>query len=149
MRLIPFHPNHVSFLQQPVSGVTEQMRNPIVNWEEWARDHVDEGSAYTGLDHNDNIVACGGIVKLWDQHGDAWFYGTHHLPKHIKSVVKVLRKSIEIIAEQKDYKRVSTHVLADWDEALRFIKFLGFKEEGFHPKYGPNETDYYSYARIF
>jgi len=86
---------------------------------------------------------------LWHQHGDAWFYGTHHLPKHIKSVVKVLRRSIEIIADKKDYKRVSTHVLADWEEALRFIKFLGFKEEGFHPKYGPEETDYYSYARLF
>ena len=149
MKLIPFHPSHVQWLQQPVAGVTDHMRNPIVNWEDWARDHVDEGSAYTGIADDNNIIACGGIVRLWHQHGDAWFYGTHHLPKHIKSVVKVLRRSIEIIADKKDYKRVSTHVLADWEEALRFIKFLGFKEEGFHPKYGPEETDYYSYARLF
>ena len=149
MRLIPFDPTHVAWLDKPALNATDAMRNPIVDWREWAEKHVDEGASYTGIDDQNNIIACGGIVELWAGHGDAWFFGTEHVPKHIKSVVKTLRKSIEIVAEQKNYKRVSTHVLADWDEAVRFIEFLKFEREGFHPKYGPNETDYYSYARIF
>ena len=62
-------------------------------------------------DINDDgeIIASGGIVELWPEHGDAWFFGTHHVPRHIKSIVKVLRKSIEIIAEEKNYKRAVFH----------------------------------------
>ena len=149
MRLIPFQPAHVSLLDKPVAGATDEMRNPIVDWTEWAKSHVDEGASYTAINNDGNIIASGGIVELWPEHGDAWFFGTHYVPRHIKSIVKVLRKSIDIIAKEKNYKRVSTHVLADWDEAVRFIEFLKFEREGFHPKYGPNETDYYSYARIF
>ena len=149
MRLIPFEPSHVSWLEKPYGSATEEMRNPLVDWKEWSKKHVDDGGAYTAIDELGRIIACGGIMELWQHHGDAWFYGTHLLPKNAKSIIKVTRKTIDLIAKHKEYKRVSTHVLTDWKEAVRFIEYLGFKREGFHQKYGPNETDYYTYAKIY
>lgn len=149
MKLIPFIPTHLDWLEKPYGSATEDMRNPIINWRDWADKHQVDGSSFTAIDDQNRIVACGGIMELWEHHGDAWFYGTHLLSKNTISIVKVTRRVMDIIAKNNKFKRVSTHVLTDWDEAVRFIEFLGFKREGFHQKYGPNETDYYTYGKIY
>tara|TARA_B100001175_G_C19379792_1_gene575993 strand:- start:555 stop:1007 length:453 start_codon:yes stop_codon:yes gene_type:complete len=143
-----FEPKHLSFLDKPAGEATDMMRNPMINWKEWAEDHVQDGSSYTAFDENNRIIACGGIVELWKGHGDVWLFATEHLHDHKFAMARIVKKAMLIIAKENNYKRLQTHVLSDWDEAVRFIEFLEFKLEGFHPCYGPGETNYYSYGRI-
>jgi len=69
------------------------------------------------------------LHEVWrNTYSKGYFQELHdHLPLHLSGVV----------------------FLTDWKEAVRFIEYLGFKREGFHQKYGPNETDYYTYAKIY
>ncbi|MEL0098281.1 MAG: hypothetical protein VW907_01850, partial [Opitutae bacterium] len=59
--------------------------------------------------------------------------------------VTLSRATKEVLHEEivkTNYRRVQVNVRADWEVAVRFSKFLGFKEEGLMRKFGPEGADY-------
>lgn len=105
------------------------------------------GPAYTGFIH-DKVACCGGIVEFWPGVGEAWFI-LGEVPQEnrgslFKAVYHVLRK---IIAEYK-FRRIQASVLESFEVGHRFVKRLGFTDEGVMRKYGPNGVNFRRYALI-
>ena len=92
------------------------------------------GTSFTAID-NGYLIACAGIIPLWRGVGEAWFLGSERLHEYTKPIIRAVKK---------DFKRM----IEDWEEAQRFAKFLGFKDEGLMEKFGPDGSDYYRVARI-
>jgi len=52
------------------------------------------------------------------------------------------------IIEKNDLHRVQASINELDPEAIRFAKWLGFKDEGMMPKYGPDGSNYYRMSMV-
>tara|TARA_R100001377_G_scaffold10829_2_gene5432 strand:+ start:1318 stop:1758 length:441 start_codon:yes stop_codon:yes gene_type:complete len=105
------------------------------------------GTSFTAID-NGYLIACAGIIPLWSGVGEAWFLGSERLHEYTKPIIRAVKKDFKRMIEEHNLIRVQAAVRKDWDEAQRFAKFLGFKDEGLMEKFGPDGSDYYRVARI-
>jgi len=104
------------------------------------------GPAYTMISDR-GIVACGGIMKLWRGVGDAWVLATPLLRIYPKIVTKSVRFYLHEIINNMKFERVQAVVKADFEVGHRWIKRLGFHEEGMMEKYFAG-IDFVRYAII-
>lgn len=117
-------------------GVGEQVR-------ELARYYMN-GPGFT-LTYNNKIVGCGGVINMWAGVGEAWFRGTPLIYEHRIKVLKVCKQVIQTV-KANAYRRIQAAVRSDWAAAHRFVKYIGFKHEGFMPFYGPDGATFIRYA---
>ena len=45
-------------------------------------------------------------------------------------------------------KRIQASVHTNDQQAIRYVEWLGFENEGLMKKYGPDGSDYYRFARV-
>lgn len=147
-RIIQFEAHHMNdvLTSNPSIGSTIEWRNPTneLNYEKY----YSLDTSFSFVD-NGHIVATYGLKKMWDHVWHIWFYGTDKVHKHPQKILRFIDKSLPIIAKQKSIKRIHTQVHADWDRAIKSLKFLQFAEDGFFENYGPDGSNYYNYRRLF
>jgi len=100
--------------------------------------------AYAAI-QDGTIVACGGIVNIGWNRGEAWLLITPQFKSCIKSVYGFMRKLLPQMAKSGKYRRVQA---TTWNNSSLF-KHLGFSVEGLLLCYGPNGEDTLMYSRIF
>ena len=104
-------------------------------------------NGYTAL-LNDIPIALGGVYKMWDGVAEGWFI----VGKHGKNFPIKLARTVRFMAKKmiNDNKlvRLQASVCLNDKKALRFIKWLNFKEEGIMRKFGPDGVDYMRYAWV-
>lgn len=97
---------------------------------------------------DDKPIAIGGVHKLWDGVAEGWFimgkYGKYY-PIRLARIVKIMVKTM--INDNKLFRLQASVCLND-KKALRFAKWLQFKEEGIMHKFGPDGVDYMRYAWV-
>jgi hypothetical protein len=109
-----------------------------------------KGGPYEGkgpafiLFHNNEIVASGGFYIMWPGVCEAWLMITPLIFKYPLLFVREVKKIF------KDIKmtRIQASVKVSDKRAVKFLKHLGFKIEGFMAKYGPDGSDHYLMGRV-
>jgi len=91
---------------------------------------------------NDDPVMCSGIIDLWEGCGEGWFIAAKELLDYPVTLSRATKEVLHEEIVKTNYRRVQVNVRADWEVAIRFSKFLGFKEEGLMQKFGPEGADY-------
>jgi hypothetical protein len=128
----PYKPEHLQelILQPAQARVRANLSDP-----EYAQALVGEHS-FT-LKMNGKVVACFGVLKLWEGRGDAWALISGDIgARGMRRLHFEIRKRLE--AEHE----------AGFEQAKRWLSLLGFQYEGPLLKYTPDGRDCLRYARI-
>jgi hypothetical protein len=102
-----------------------------------------KGPAFT-LFHGEEIVASGGFYVLWPGVCEAWLKVTPLVYKYPLSFCKEVKK----VFDKMKMVRIQASVKVSDKRAVKFLKHLGFKIEGFMEKYGPDGSDHYMMGRV-
>ncbi len=113
----------------------------------WAAEHKEYGPAYTGT-RNGEIIGCGGIMILWPGVGEAWANFAAPARQSPKDVLFCIRKGLDIITEAYELIRVQALATPTFPESIRFLKHLGFVEEGVLRKYWDDGKDAVMMAKV-
>ena len=146
MRIIPFRVIHADELIE--GGLNKNA--PEYNsqtWKEWARSFTKKDLGFSGVE-NGHLIGAAGLVKVWDGVFEGWFLGGWRLHENKFSSIRIVRRELDKMVVDNNIHRLQCVVRADWNEAQKFIEFLGWEKEGLMKKYSTDGEDYYRYARV-
>jgi len=104
-------------------------------------------NAYTLL-LDDTPIACGGVWPIWEGVAAVWSALSLESLKHPKALHKAARGALDEIEARLGLKRMEAAVLFGHDAGHRWMRHLGFREEGLMRNYGVGGTSHYHrYAR--
>ena len=106
------------------------------------------GQSFTAIDEQGNIVCSAGIFDVWKGVGEAWLLGSSILNERGIALTRIIARRFKVIIKTQKYKRIQSVVHSDWEISQKFVKFLGFKNEGLMKNYGPDGDDYIRYSII-
>jgi len=100
---------------------------------------------FTAMD-GDEVVACAGIIKMWEGRGHAWAL----LSDNIGGRFVQLHRAVKRALAMSGYKRIEMVVDADFAEGLKWAHMLGFKCEtpDGMPGYATDNRLYKLFARV-
>ena len=104
-------------------------------------------SAYTALLES-KVFMIGGVYGLWQNVGEAWFIMSSHAYKMPFAAAKYSSLLLDHVQEDNKLQRIQASVHADDSQAVRYVEWLGFENEGLMKRYGPDGSDYYRFARV-
>jgi len=104
-------------------------------------------SAYTAMQES-RVFMIGGVYGLWDNVGEAWFMMSKYAYDMPRSAAKYSSLLLDHVQEDNDLQRIQASVHADDKQAIRYVEWLGFENEGLMKKFGPDGSDYYRFARV-
>ena len=146
MQLVPFVREHLTDLAEADEG--NPGRQLIGDdWQRMADRSISPEHSWSGV-HHGHLVGCGGIIPIWPGLAECWLVGGWRLPSHKISAVRALTLTLARLVRENKLRRLQAIVRADWEQAIRFVEFLRFEQEGLLRKYGPDGSDHYVYARI-
>lgn len=141
MIVVPFQPVHLDRLElQGSQAWLGEVLDPSYGAAMKAA-----GPCYTALD-GERVVACAGIVNMWENRAHAWALIAHDAGRHFVAVVRAIQRFLDM----QDIRRIETTVDVGFEQGHRMIKMLGFTLETPEPMraYTPDGRDCYLYARI-
>lgn len=142
-----YKPEHAyDILERNVRDIDLQL-SQYLNWEEQCKLFA-EHPAYT-LFVNGDVVACGGVVLMGFDRGEAWTLFSILISRYPKAVIKATKSCLKNIVSEQNLKRVQALVNPKYTKGHRFLSFLGFQKEGLLRFYGPNGENMTLYSRIF
>lgn len=100
------------------------------------------------LEHEGRILAVGGI-KLFSP-GTAWVwmnYTTYALP-HMKEVYRRTKKQLDKLIVEHKLRRTMAVIKADFPEAIRMIRHLGFQQESVMARFWSDSLDGLLFVRF-
>ncbi len=145
MEVVPFEPGHLKALD--LQAAQAFMGDLVGDWEQYGELLALPGLAFTGIG-GDGIVGCAGVWPLHPGCGQAWTLMSKIFPKYKLPATREIRKFLERTLDGKRFWRIQTPVRADFAPGRRWAQALGFREEGYMKKYGPEGADYLLYARV-
>ena len=104
-------------------------------------------SAYTAMLES-KVFMIGGVYGLWKGVGEAWFVMSSMAYEKPFAVAKHSSLLLDHVQEENDLKRIQASVHTNDKQAVRYVEWLGFENEGLMKKYGPDGSDYYRFARV-
>jgi hypothetical protein len=137
----PYKPEHLQelILQPAQARVRANLSDP-----EYAQALVGKHSFTLKMDGK--VVACFGVLKLWEGRGDAWALISGDIgARGMRRLHFEIRKRLEASHE---FRRIETACDAGFEQAKRWLELLGFQYEGPLLKYTPDGRDCLRYARI-
>lgn len=139
MKVVPYQPEHLkSLLLQP----GQSRARPYLERADYATALV-MPTSFTALE-GDRVLACAGVIPLWQGRGEAWALMGSDLRRHFLCIHRATLRFLEACGLQ----RVEAAVDAEFCEAVEWIEMLGFKHEGPLRKYTPDGRDCIRYARV-
>jgi len=94
---------------------------------------------------------CGimGIVPVWPGVAEVWFMPTTHTKAHTRQVVKLMRVFIQNSFPAFNLHRIQASAIATNKQHCKFLRLLGFKDEGLMEKFDPLGLDHRRYSYIW
>ena len=139
MIVIPFKREHIAAmtLQKHQYGLDGYLTKAIF-------DDLESGSAFTALD-GDEVLACSGVVEIYEGRGLAWAYISETVGNRMLYVTRKVRDYLDLTT----CRRVEMDVDCDFEQAHRWAKMLGFELEATCRKaFTPSGKDCALYARV-
>ena len=144
MKTVPFLREH--FVELAEQDAQHHSRL-VGDWKAMLDHAIRPDLSFSGIE-NGYLIACGGIMPIWEGVAECWFFGGELLRSRKLSVVKTLVSTLAEMVREQNIRRLQAVVHCEWDEAQRFVEFLKFKQEGLLEGYGPDGSDHYMYSRI-
>jgi hypothetical protein len=144
-KVISFEADHVADLVKRNSTPATAAMKDIVK--EYIECMAQPGHGFT-LIRNGHAIMSGGIYPVWKGLGEAWVIPSDLIRPYKKAVVHHVKKYMDEMIRDNDYRRIQSTVRADFTTGQRFIEFLGFRREAFLQSYGPDGADHISYSRV-
>lgn len=146
MDRILFHPNHLDLIR-----LKPEYQNSVLNLEsaKIALNNIPGGELGDALTLmvDGRIIACFGYFLILPGVVQVWLLPSIYLEQQSMTFVRVVRRYLEQTAEVFNWHRIQTVTKVD-DKHRKWMKVLGFEEEGVMKKYFNNE-DYIMSARYF
>ena len=102
-------------------------------------------TAWTLRDAAQDVVACAGVLKIWEGRAVAWAMFDHELGgTGMLRVTREIRKKLD----ELDFRRIEATAITSFPPAARFLEMLGFHAEGVMLKYGSDGSDHILFARV-
>jgi hypothetical protein len=136
--LIPAHPSMLRLLdlqaaQANVGGAMD---------EQAIRGAMAGGTAFAAVE-NGRILTIAGVFEIWQDRAVLWGLLSNSIGA---SMVPLHRCAVRGLAASR-YRRIEAHVEAEHAEGHRWIRMLGFEQEGVMRQFW-NRRDYALYSRI-
>lgn len=141
LQVIPFNKEHLELLQ---------LRDFEADKSEYIQKHAagyEQGPGYSFYD-DDKLIFCGGVLFLWAGVGELWIICDICVKYYIRELYFYAKLYLGRVIERYKLHRVQAHVLANYKPGQRFLRRMGFREEGLLEKYDWHKEDYCLYARI-
>lgn len=107
----------------------------------------EKGSAITYVRDNE-IIGCGGVFPLWKNVGQCWMIACCDYKKYWLNAGRYMLWTINAAFKTFDLNRIQGTARANHKEAIKFLKWANFKEEGTLKSYGANGEDHIMFARL-
>jgi hypothetical protein len=146
LHIVPFTKDHgIYILSQQMNHILMDMD---AKFEGEAMNLEESGLAFTGL-VDDKPIFAAGMKPIWKGVAEGWVLATAKVWDHPLLVARAIKKDFARVAKQHGLWRVQTAVRSNFDQGLKFAKWLGLEDEGIMKQYGFDKTDHNRYARIF
>lgn len=141
MIIMPFKKEHFEELSRMPK---QAFMKPILSTFGYA-DELEKQFSFSGL-FNNRIVACAGLIPLWENNVRAWAITTTDIGgQSMLAVHRAVKRMLDVRTE----RRIEVEVDSNFDAGHRWIKMLGgFKWEGRMEKYTADGRDCDRYARV-
>ena len=104
--------------------------------------------SFTGM-INGEVVGAAGLWHLWKGVAEAWAIMGSKAVNHPYAVQKALKRGLVALSEAMGLHRIQAVMRIDNLRGLKWLKTLGFEQEGEPMKgYGPDGADYYRLAIV-
>jgi len=95
---------------------------------------------------DDEVIACGGFVMLWDGVYELWC--NPPIPKkYVIPIIKKAKVEMNLMMREEGVIRIQTQVLKELKTGFHLMNILGFEYEGRLSKF-INGQDYYIFGRV-
>lgn len=138
LEVIKFNPKHISQIETNFA-LPKSMKETFES-----EGNVD---AFTVMNGN-KVIALGGVHTLWNGVGEGFCILSKHTGKWQTSVARYAKTMFEGIIHNNGLHRVQASINESDPEAIRFARWLGFKDEGMMLKYGPDGSNYYRMSMV-
>jgi hypothetical protein len=103
------------------------------------------GEAWSGF-ADGAAICCAGLVPLWPGRAYAWALLSEGAASHLLELTRIAR----FVLETSGHGRIEAYVDAEFKQAQRWARMLGFVNETPTPmrKYLPEARDAFLYARV-
>jgi len=115
--------------------------------EEVGRKYVENGGGIT-VRYDGRIIACMGVVRLWSGVGEVWCFTSAEAARRPRLLCRAALWGIQNAIPFLGLHRVQAHVRMDFPAALRWIRYLGFSQEGVCLAYTADKQDVSRWGRL-
>lgn len=145
-----FEPKHLleMNIRKEQYDALEFLINAHTRLEDYATMMFQKSSYAVTIYYKGKILLCGGIVHMWPGVGDGWFFFDEDTPEIFKEIPKTFVKGVRSYFNWVPLQRIQTIVDPEFPTAAKFLRFMGFDNEGIMRKYHSNGNDYYRFALI-
>lgn len=140
MIILPFEKSHLSLIQ-----VQKKQEGYACYFGEAEMAYMESEHAYSAIDDG-KVIMCAGVIKLWQGRGHAWALISDSLGIKFARLHKAVMNGITLAG----YQRLEMDVDSTHEEAIRWARLLGFKNETPNGmiNYSPDGRTFYKFVRI-
>ncbi len=107
-------------------------------------------NCWTGIFKNE-IVGVGGCQVKWEGVGLLWLMLTARCRKNDVFgliALEAIKGKVDELIEKNNLWRAEAAIRTDFPQAIKMIKYFGFKREGLMRMYYPDKSDSWLYSKI-
>jgi len=136
-----FHPADVDAFEPVGYGLSD------MDWRTMIRMAARSGPAWTG-ELDGRIIGCAGLGLLWQGRAQTWCVLAPNIPK--RAWIGIHRAVAVRLAQMGALNiwRIEADALFGYLPGARWLRMLGFEQEGLARAYGPDRQDYLRFARV-
>jgi len=107
---------------------------------------ADDGYAATWITDG-RILMSAGVSVVWNGVAEVWVIPSKYVEKYPIAFNRAIREYLSSVMDTFNLHRLQTSSVAD-EKHARWMRWLGFKQEGIMRQYTTNKTDYYNWGRV-
>lgn len=115
-------------------------------WQDAARLLAHQGRAFTLRDHDGRVLLIAGVAKVDESYGYAWAFTAAHSGPAMRWLTRKVRGYLDTL--QPTHRRIELQARADFPQARKWARLLGFEEEGPVRCAAADSGDMVRFARI-
>jgi len=98
-------------------------------------------------DPEDKLLAVAGLFEIRKGVGEVFTIPSVMVDRYALGYFRSIKKMAEYYLFCRGYHRLQLTIAEGWDQGRKWARKLGFKEEGFMEKYGPNGESEHLFGR--
>ena len=122
MHIMRFSPEHLKSLE--LQNEQQWMRE-LLNRADYGPALALGGPAFTAMD-GETTLGCGGVMEHGKHRAEVWALLSRHIGPHMRAITRAVNGWLAVCP----YQRVEANVATHFDAGQRWIKLLGFHQEG-------------------